>query len=219
MRFTFNVIVILLMTSLVFVFIENKIRPTVKEIALSKANLEATEIINEVIYNQVLENTEYNDLVNIHKDNEDKITFIQADTIKISKLISKVSIEVKKELDNLSQQNIEIPFGQAIGSELFANSGPKIKVSVLPVGKMNVELLQDFYEAGINQTRHILYLDVKTSVKIVIPLLYEKEVVSVKAPIAETIIVGSVPNTVVKVEGIDDLLKSSLYSGLQNQTK
>lgn len=215
MRFTCIVIVLLLLTSLVFVFIENRVRPVVKEIALSTINLEATEIINKVIYNKMLEKIEYSDLINIHKDSKDKITFIQADTIKINKLMSKVNIEVKKELANFSKQKIEIPLGQVLGSQLFANLGPKIKITVIPAGEMDVELLQDFYEAGINQTRHILYLDVKTSVKIVVPLIYEKEVVSVQAPIAETIIVGSVPSTIVKVEGVEDLLKSSLYSGLE----
>lgn len=218
-KFSLISIILLILLSLAFVFIENKLRPTIKEIALSQANLTATEIINRVIYDKVLGHTEYNDLVYINKDNEDKVTFIQANTIQISRLIAKVNLEIKKEFEKLPDENFNIPLGQALGSELFANCGPKINIKVVPIGKMDVQLLQDFYEAGINQTRHILYLDVKTSIKIAIPMLYDTENVNVKAPIAETIIVGSVPNTVVKFDTPDNLLKSSLYSGLRTDVK
>jgi sporulation protein YunB len=208
-----------LLIMLIFIFMaffplyifEKNLKPTIKAVAESKANLIATEAINKTIYEDILKNIEYQDLVEIHKDTENKITLIQANSIQMSRLISETNLKIKDALNSLNGEVFEIPLGQALGSYLFAAYGPAIKVKILPIGEIAVKLQQDFHEAGINQTRHILYLDIYVSVKVVVPMATEKITVATKTPIAETIIVGSVPNTVVEIEGIDGILNGSLY--------
>ncbi|NLT96453.1 MAG: sporulation protein YunB [Clostridia bacterium] len=187
---------------LLIYIVEINIKPTVKAIAQSKANLTANEIINNTIYEEILKDFNYHDLIETHKDSENKITLIQANSIQISRLISYTNVKIKEALEQLEDEEIYIPLGQALGSYLFAAHGPKIKVKIVPVGELEINLLQDFYEAGINQTRHILYLGVKTTLNVVIPMLSERITVSTKAPIAETIIVGPVPDTVVRLDGL-----------------
>lgn len=210
--FSFILIMIVLFISI----LENNLKPTIKAVAESKANLIATEVINKVIYEDVLRYVEYNDLVNIHKDNQNRITLIQANSIRISKLISETSLKIKEKLTALSGEAFEIPLGQALGSYIFAAYGPPIKVKILPVGEIDVQLYQNFQEAGINQTRHLLYLDTKVSVKVVVPMATEKVTVNTKVPIAETIVVGTVPDTVVRFDGTESFLKGSLYKGLNS---
>ena len=48
----------------------------------------------------------------------------------------------------------------------------------------------------------------------VVPTLTDKIRVNTKAPIAETIIVGTVPETIVRLEGMDNLFRGSIYSGI-----
>lgn len=214
-KFNNKIAGILILTFLIIIIIyiiEINIKPTVKSIAQSKANLTANEIINKTIYEKILVDFNYHDLIVTHKDSDNKITLIQANSIEISRLITSANLKIKEALEQLENEEILIPLGQALGSYIFAAHGPKIKVKVVPVGELEVDIFQDFYESGINQTRHIIYLDVRTTINVVIPMLSERVTVSAKTPIAETIIVGPVPNTVVRLEGLNNLLQGSMYS-------
>lgn len=206
-----GLILVTLIMVLIIYIVEANIKPTVKSIAQSKANLTANQIINKTIYEEILEEFNYSDLIETHKDSDNKVTLIQANSVQISRLITSTNLKIKEALENLEDEKIYIPLGQALGSYIFATHGPKIKVTIVPVGELEVNLLQDFYEAGINQTRHILYLDIKTTLNVVIPTLSEKITVSTKAPIAETIIVGPVPNTIVRLDGLNNLLQGNMY--------
>jgi len=203
-------IIILIIISTIYI-VENNLKPTIRAIAYSKANLATNEIINRTIYEEVLRDINYHDLIETHKDVDNKITLIQANTIQISRMMALTNLKIKEALNELNEEEFAIPLGQALGSYLFATHGPKIKVKILPVGELEVNLQQDFQESGINQTRHILYLDIRTAIKVVIPTVTEKITVSTKTPIAETIIVGPVPGTMVRLDGLDKLLYGNIF--------
>ncbi len=84
--------------------------------------------------------------------------------------------------------------------------GPDIRVRMTPVGSVSVDFTDEFHAAGINQTRHKIYLLLKTQVKIVVPLGSEVINVSTRVPISESIIVGDVPQTYVNVADEDQML-------------
>jgi len=178
-----------------FTLLDRNLKPTIIKIANTRAHIVATEAINRALYEKVLYNTDYEDLVTIHKDAEQKVTVMQANTIKISRIISEAHVAIKDTLKDLQDEDFSIPLGQALGSPLLANYGPRIRVEIVPVGTVNVGFDDRFQEAGINQVRHILYLNIETTIKIVVPLLKEDTVVKHQIPIAETIIIGDVPKT------------------------
>ena len=95
-----------------------------------------------------------------------------------------------------------------MNSPILARYGPQLKVSIEPIGTVSVDFKTSFESAGINQTRHTIYLEAKTQVKVVIPLTTSTKEVKVKIPICETIIVGEVPESYVNVppEIVPDLL-------------
>lgn len=79
-------------------------------------------------------------------------------------------------------------------------------VKVVPAGSVSSEFLTEFVSAGINQTRHRIYMRLSARVRIVIPTgARDVEVLSF-APIAETVIIGRVPDSFVNVEEVDDML-------------
>jgi sporulation protein YunB len=180
--------------------VERNLKPAIMAMAESRANLVATETIHRILYERVLANVNYNDLVYVHKDAQQHITMMQANTIKISRIVSQAGLEIKEMLKGLKDENLYIPMGQALGSRILANYGPRIKVGIVPVGTVNVEFDDEFQQAGINQVRHILYLNIKTIVTIVIPTDSKSVTVNNRVPIAETIIVGQVPSTYFGVE-------------------
>lgn len=178
-----------------FRIVDRNLKPTIIQIAESKAHILATETMNKVLYEKILTNTEYEDLMMVHKDSQQRVTLMQANTIKISRILSEANLEIKEALKNLQDETFKIPLGQALNSPLLAHVGPNIKVKLIPVGTVNVRFVDNFQQAGINQTRHILHLNINTTIQIVVPLVTENVEVHNQVPIAETIIVGDVPST------------------------
>ena len=83
---------------------------------------------------------------------------------------------------------------------------PSIRVKIIPQGSVTVDYATEFESTGINQTRHRIYIIVNTDIKMIVPLVSENIRVTTNIPIAETIIVGDVPESFVNVPE-DDMLE------------
>lgn len=182
-----------------FLVVEKNLKPTIRTIAEAKAKQIAVETINDVINKKIVPNVEYQDLIKIHKDGEAKVTMVQPNIIKINQVQAETAIEVNKSLKNLKKGEFKIPLGQASGTQLLANYGPRIKVNFVPIGTVNVQVKDTLYEAGINQTRHRIYFKVTCQIQVVIPLESSNVKVSSDIMVADNIILGDVPTQYVKV--------------------
>lgn len=183
-----------------FLILEVSFKPTITEVAEVKATLLATEAINKAIYEGVVSQVNYQDLIQIHKNNNNEITTMQVNTIGIRKIQAETTLEIQKILEELSAEGFKIPMGQVLGSRLLAAYGPQVSVKLIPMGTVKVNIIDRFDEAGINQVRHLIYLDIESNVQIVVPLFESKTEVATRVPIAETIIVGPVPDTVISLD-------------------
>jgi sporulation protein YunB len=180
----------------IFIFIEKQLSPSIFAIAEARARILATEAINRAVKDKITNNIQYKDLITIHKNASGQITLIQVNTIEINRLETETTLEVVKTLQDITMDGIKIPLGMITGSKILANFGPAIKVSLYPVGTVYVNTTEAFEEAGINQTRHRIMLDINAEIKIVQPFLSSNMVVKTDVPIAETIIVGNVPQAI-----------------------
>jgi len=180
-----------------FVFLEINLRPTIIKVAEAKTQLVATRIINESVYRNISD-VNYQDIIDIHKDNDNRIVLMMPDTVKINKLAANTALDIEKEFDELKTQGFSVPLGLITGSALFSNTGPPINIGIIPAGIINVDINDEFVEAGINQTKHRIYLNVKTQLQIVVPLMASIIDVSVQVPVTESIIVGPVPEWYMK---------------------
>lgn len=178
------------------------LRDTLFNIASVRAVQIATESANRALQQKVAdENIQYQDFILIHKDSDGHIVLMQANTVKVNKFASDTTLAVQKALEDLRWQSFGIPVGQIFGIPLFANLGPRIRYSILPVGSVRVNVVDKFETAGINQTRHSIYLNFDTNVRIVIPSKGGEAVIGMQVPLVDSIIVGNVPNTFVNVPG------------------
>jgi sporulation protein YunB len=112
----------------------------------------------------------------------------------------------QNEIRSLGAEGITVPLGSITNSKLLSGRGPDIKVKIIPVGSVSTNFSDEFKQAGINQTRHKIYLELETQVRIVVPLGSDIINVSTRVPITETIIVGDVPNSYVNVDNEDQML-------------
>ena len=191
-----------------FIYIDNKLRPTITVIAETKAIELANRSINKAVANIVDENIEYEDLIYVKTGDNGNIKMMQANSILMNEIASKVALEIQSEMKKIKTTSTYIPIGTALGSPLLAKYGPTIKVSIEPIGTVTVDFGTDFESSGINQTRHRIYLKSTTQVKVVVPLTTSTKEIKTQIPICETIIVGDVPQNYVNIpeDGVIDIL-------------
>ncbi|WP_270942012.1 sporulation protein YunB [Romboutsia lituseburensis] len=182
-----------------FIYVDTSLRPTITVLAETKALELANRSINKAVGEIVKDKISYSDLMNTRLDSDGKITMIQANTIMMNKIASDVALQIQDELKQVKTTTSYIPIGTALGSPILAKYGPQLKVSIEPIGTVSVDFKTNFESSGINQSRHSIYLQAKTQVKVVIPLTTTTKEVKAQIPICETIIVGDVPNSYVNI--------------------
>jgi sporulation protein YunB len=186
-------LVILVLFIGTFLVVERNFRPTLMALAEAKAKILAVQAINSAVNQEIVDTVRYQDLIAIHKDTRGRVVLMQPNTVEISRLAAKTTGFIQERLEALESQEVSIPVGQVFGSALLANVGPRIKVSIVPLGTVSVKLGSDFKDAGINQTLHQLFLEIQADVQVVIPLVRTTTCVSTSVPLAQTVIVGEVP--------------------------
>ena len=182
-----------------FLYIDRTLRPTITVLAETKALEIANKSINKSVSEVVKGQINYTDLVNVQMDSEGKITMLQANTVLMNSLASDIALEIQDELKKIKSTSSYIPIGTALGSPILAKYGPQIKVSIEPIGTVYVDFKTKFESSGINQTRHTIYIEANTKVKVVIPLTTSTQEVNVQIPVCETIRVGDVPQSYVNI--------------------
>ena len=191
--FLLLIVLVLILGS--FFLMELILRNTLISLAEAQAKWRATEAIHTAVLEEIGSETAYEDLVHIEKDNNNRIIFMQANIIKLNRLTSSVAVNIQRQFQELETEEFDIPLGQLTDSMLLASYGPHVNYKLLPVGTIEVTPEDSFQEAGINQTRHKIYLNVTSRMKVVIPFIGSEVKVNLKVPIADAIIVGEVPTT------------------------
>ncbi|KAJ53658.1 sporulation protein YunB [Clostridium tetanomorphum] len=171
------------------------VTPTVITVADGEMRAKALEILNKTIIDNCLENFKYEDIISMEKDDSGNIAMIKADTLKMNKIACDVALESQQRLKDLGTVGIKMPLGYVFKNNILAYFGPNITVKMQPIGYIETKYLSDFESAGINQTRHKIYVQVKTNIRVIIPMRSNDIEVKNEIPISETIIVGRIPET------------------------
>ena len=112
-----------------------------------------------------------------------------------NRLQSSILNSILERISEISTRDLSIPLGSLTGSNLLAGRGPLITVRMQSLGSSTAYLHKEFTSAGINQTKHQILLTVDVYVSILLPSFTTATKVSNSFTVAETIIVGSVPES------------------------
>ena len=191
-------LILLLVFGIVFILLaESRMSPVISAIARQRAHTVAMDLIQETVNEQFasMSSSAYQEIMYVEKDNNGRIILMMPDTIKINMIVSSLVMNIEKRLLTIESEYLSIPLGVVTGSKIFAGWGPKIKVRTRPVSAIHIEVLDDFIEAGINQTRHRIWLQISTVMTIAVPFSKSDIDVSTSVLLCEGIIIGPVPNT------------------------
>ena len=198
-RILFSLAVILALSAALAAWVFANLNPVVISMAEARARQLAVAAINQAVAEVMQSSVSYSDLIQVSTDGNGRVTLIKANTLLMNELASKTALAVQKNLLALEEAGVTLPLGSAFGIKILASSGPRIRVGVVPVGSITTRFVTACETAGINQTRHKIYLNLHTTVRIVIPTQSKDVNVDTKVLVTENIIVGRVPNSYVNV--------------------
>ena len=177
-------------------YAETRLQPIVRSMAIETSRSIGARVISEAINEEVESgNISYGDLISFEKDNSGNIAALKTDIIMINRLKSKLSVVILDKLLNIDNIDVYIPVGHLINGEFLAGRGPKLEIKILPVGSVSTDISNVFTSSGINQTRHQIMLDVRVTLTSIMTFATESTDIAMSICIAETVIIGSVPDT------------------------
>jgi sporulation protein YunB len=198
-RRVYKVLLGLLLIFIAFLLIFLPARDFLNEVAGSMAISDAKDLVTSTVNETVLEilgsgDYDYNYFVNIQKDAEGSVTALSANMPRINAFSS----EILKHVINATVTaplSEGIPLGTLIGSPLTLGRGPKIPVKVVVLTSSYSDFKNELTSVGINQSKHQIILQLRVEIDILLPWKVHSDEVDCEVLIAETIIVGRVPET------------------------
>ena len=195
-KIRFLIIIICNLIFFIFYSINKNLSPTIIAVADSELRARTLDIINtniQTIYDEEFKDI---DLVSVEKDSNDKIVMVKADTVRLNTLATKISLKGQDELEKMGKVGFKIPLGYVSKVSILSYLGPDIIVKMRPIGRVEVSYESIFESAGINQTRLKIYMNVKSTMQIILPFESRDLEVVNNVPVCETIIVGEIPRTI-----------------------
>jgi sporulation protein YunB len=173
-----------------------RLRPAIETLALSRTTNRVSETVSQAVSDCVAaQGLTYSELVTVETDEAGQITSLTRDLSAVSQLQAQLVSEITEALDPLREEAFDLPLGTLTGWLALSGRGPTVRVELLSAGDVMVNMTYDFEDAGINQTLHRVLADISVTVFLLIPGETMSATVDSQVCVAETVIVGQVPDT------------------------
>ena len=192
-----RVLLAVLLLAALLLLIDRSFRPLVFSLAEARCAAMATRALNGALTEALDGGINYEDLMNVRMDEKGQVALLSANTMRMNLLADRAGDAALRKLEAVSSQKVSVPLGAALGITLLAGSGPGIPISIVPIGSVQTNFETEFEACGINQTRHKVFMQLSASIRIVIPTGAKTTNVTANMLVAESIIVGKVPESFV----------------------
>jgi len=174
-------------------FLAFQFRPPIEVAAKAVALRAATIALNEALSEEISHDADYEKIVHIDRMPDGSIEAARFDFSSITKLQAAATSRAQAELSRLEKTTLQLPIGSVIGGSLFGAIGPRLPVRLYVVGTAKSSITTEVKTEGINQTVHILYLDISADVTVIAPFTTAPLTVDARTPIAYIVFEGQVP--------------------------
>lgn len=181
----------------------NCLFPIVNARALQYSRSYATEVINSAVKTVFSEN-QYPSVVKAETDDDGNVISLSCDTALLNRIKSDVSLKIIEMLSDEGRRVLYVPIGNLTGMYLLSGKGIRLSVRLIPTDSVLSEAVSSFSEVGINQSWHRILL--KLTVRLGVIVLGKHNIVDVgdSIVVADTVIVGRVPEAYTDIEKADD---------------
>ena len=201
-RFLIWLSLLILAALTVFAVLRSRYYPVIRNLAETQVKNTASDLINDAISKQIAQGTiQYDRIVYFEKDLDGRITALKTNIGEINRLKTDVLNIINDEVVAADESSLGIPLGSLFFSEFFAGKGPRMPIRILAIRNSEADFYSQFTEAGINQTLHQLNMEVFLDVTVLVLGATSEFSISSHMVVAETVIVGAVPDTFLKTGG------------------
>lgn len=214
----FSFILVFIIIILLFKIINERINPILFDYATLESRKFASIIINKAIEKNVATDLVIEDLYIVSKKENNEITSVDFNPAIVNKVLTKVTSSVQMNLKNLEEGNLDlleasddvliyydkenlkkgiifrIPSGIVFNNSLLTNIGPKIPVRFTLVGDVLSGINTKVTNYGINNALLEVSVNIKLTLKVILPISTKEVNVETNVPIAIKMIQGNVPN-------------------------
>ena len=195
-------VMLLVLSVVLLLMFRFRYHQTIRTMAQTQVINSTSDLINDAIDLQIeTGNIQYDRIVYFEKDLEGRITALKTNMSEVNRLKTAILNIINDEILALDSSNLGIPIGSLILPEFFAGRGFEIPVRILSIRNSDASFASHFTEAGINQTLQQLTMNVSVDVSILVLGRAESFTVTSQVVVAETIIVGQVPDTLLQGGG------------------
>ena len=201
-RLGMRILIVTLLLVFVFFLFREKYHNAIRDLAQTQVKNSTSDLINDAIDEQILTgNIQYDRIVYFEKDLDGRITALKTNMIEVNRLKTAILNLINDEILALDTSELGIPIGNLILPEVLPGRGPEIPVQIIAIRNSDASFYSTFHEAGINQTIHKITMDVSVDVTVLVLGITNSFTISSQVVIAETVIVGDVPDTFFQTGG------------------
>ena len=202
-RKLFRVLIIcLIVFSILLLLFREKYGTVITSLAETQIKNTTSDLINDAIAKQIANgNIQYDRIVFFEKDLDGRITALKTNMSEVNRLKTDVLNIINDDILALDTTDIGIPLGSLFLPELLSGRGPAIPVHIISIRNSDATFTSRFNQAGINQTIHQLIMVVSIDVSVLVLGRTNSFTVSSEVVVAETVIVGDVPDTFLQTGG------------------
>lgn len=199
---------IMIITGLVFIIaaliccwicVKGRVGPNMEAIGEVKARAVVNRIVNRTINENFEEFDDMENLLIVKTDKQGGICMVQSDTRRINALMSKLMLRLQDNYSKIEPAEIKVSAGSLIGSRILSQKGPYFNLKIVPISVSETQFKTELEEQGINQTKYKIYAVIKSSIRMLAPFTDREITVTNTVLVAETVILGQVPDSYVVV--------------------
>lgn len=193
---------VFLIVAVLFFTMRSRYRDVISDLAKTQVMNSTSDLTNDAIAKQIAEgNILYDRIVYFEKDLSGRVTALKTNMSEVNRLKTDILNIINDEILALDTSDIGIPLGSLFLPELLSGRGPAIPVHILSIRNSDATFVSHFSQAGINQTLHRLNMEVSIDVAVLVLGETTSFTMSSQVVVAETIIVGDVPDTFLQTGG------------------
>ena len=201
-RFLWTVFFLFVLLLAAFGLLRSKYRAVIRDLAETQVKNTTSDLTNDAIARQIASgDIRYDRIVYFEKDLNGGITALKTNMSEVNRLKTDILNIINDEILALDNSDIGIPVGSLILPEFLSGKGPAIPVHILSIRNSDAVFTSHFTQAGINQTLHQLIMEVSIDIAVLVLGSTSSFTVTSEVVVAETVIVGDVPQTYLQTGG------------------
>jgi len=195
-------VLLLMAAAILFLILRSRYQDVIRELAETQVKNTTSDLTNDAIAKQIADGIiQYDRIVYFEKDLDGRITALKTNMSEVNRLKTDILNIINDEILALDTSDLGIPLGSLFLPELLSGKGPSIPVHILTIRNSDATFASTFTQAGINQTLHQLTMFVSVDVSVLVLGRTSSFTISSEVVVAETVIVGTVPNTFLQTGG------------------